>query len=103
MTKKRRQYSAQFKVDAVMELLTGAKSTAEVCRERKITDTLLYRWKNELLERLPLVFERGQSENNEAKQQIADLERMVGRLALENEILKNAASWREASLRRNGP
>ena len=102
MARKRRTFSSEFKVDAVMDLLTGARTAVEICRERDITDRLLYRWKNEMLERLPGLFERGGAENNEAKQRIAELERMVGRLALKNEILKNAASWREAHQRRNG-
>ena len=85
-----------------MDLLTGAKPPSTICRERQITDKLLYRWKNELLERLPSVFESGGAEDNEAAQKIAELERMVGRLALENEILKKAESWREAHQRRNG-
>jgi transposase len=101
MASKRRKFSPQFKVDAVMDLLTGAKSAAAICRERDITDKLLYRWKQELLERLPGVFERDRVETDDTPQQIAELERMVGRLALENEILKNAASWREANRRRN--
>jgi transposase len=101
VARKRRTFSSEFKVDAVMDLLTGARAAAEICRERDITDKLLYRWKNEMLERLPGVFERGQAESNEAEQRIAELERMVGRLALENEILKNAASWREAHRQRN--
>ena len=101
MARKRRTFSSEFKVDVVMDLLTGAKTAAEICRERDITDKLLYRWKNEMLEHLPGVFERGQVESNEGEQRIAELERMVGRLALENEILKNAASWREAHRRRN--
>lgn len=102
MTRKQRTFSPQFKVDAVMELLTGARAPSEICRERNITDKLLYRWKTELLERLPSVFEGSQVEDNEAAQRIAELERMVGRLALENEILKNAESWRAAHQRRNG-
>ena len=72
MAKKRRTFSAEFKVDAVMDLLTGAKTPAEICRERNITDKLLYRWKNELMERLPGVFERGQGETTEAEQRIAE-------------------------------
>lgn len=71
-------------------LLIGTKSPSEICRERDITDKLLYRWKNEMLERLPSVFERerGSDTDNELQQRVADLERMVGRLALENEMLK---------------
>jgi len=103
MTKKRRSFSPQFKVDTVMDLLTGTKTAGEICRERDITDKLLYRWKTELMERLPSVFERGASAEDESlHQRIADLERMVGRLALENEVLKNAASWRAGRQRRNG-
>lgn len=102
MAKKRRTFSPQFKVDAVMELLTGTKTASEICRERKITDKLLYRWKTELLERLPSVFEGGLTKDEGAEQRVAELERMVGRLALENEILKNAESWRETHRNRNG-
>jgi len=102
MAKKRRTFSPQFKVDAVMELLTGTKTASEICRERKITDKLLYRWKTELLERLPSVFEGGLTKDNGTEQRVAELERMVGRLALENEILKNAESWRETHRQRNG-
>lgn len=103
MSKKRRTFSPQFKVDAVMDLLIGTKSASEICRERNITDKLLYRWKNELLEQLPSIFERerGTGAENEQQQRIAELERMVGRLALENEVLKNAASWRAEHRARN--
>jgi len=104
MSKKRRTFSPQFKVDAVLDLLTGTKPASAICRERNITDKLLYRWKNEMLERLPGVFERGRQgdENSEVQQRVAELERMVGRLALENAVLKNAASWRVERQRRNG-
>jgi len=102
MAKTRRKFSAEFKIDAVMDLITGAKTGAEICREQDITDKLLYRWKTELLERLPIVFERSSAQEAERAQQVAELERMVGRLALENEILKNATSWRAAHQWRNG-
>jgi transposase-like protein len=102
MARKRRTFSADFKFDTVMELLTGAKAASEICRERDITDKLLYRWKQEFLDRAPGVFEdrRGKPGEDETGQRIAELERMVGRLALENEVLKNASSWREAHRRR---
>lgn len=102
MARKRRTFSAQFKVDAVMDLLTGTKAAAEICRERDITDKLLYRWKGELLERLPEVFESAPPEDDGTAERIAELERMVGRLALENEVLKNAESWQTTHRRRNG-
>ena len=47
----------------------------------------------------------GQSQpdpTGELEGRIAELERLAGRLVLENEILKNASSWREAHQRKNG-
>ena len=104
MSKQRRTFSPQFKVDAVLDLLTGTKAPSEICRERDITDKLLYRWKNEFLERVPGVFEgkRGRGQDHELVQRVAELERMVGRLTLENEILKNAVSWRVERRAKNG-
>lgn len=37
---KRREFSAQFKLETVLEGLRGEKSVAQLCRERDITDSL---------------------------------------------------------------
>jgi transposase-like protein len=89
-TKARRRFTAQFKLDAVLELLAGHKSVAQICRERQITDKLLYDWKRAFLERAPSVFETGTAATSEMHTRIAELERMVGRLTMENDILKKA-------------
>jgi hypothetical protein len=46
---------------------------------------VLSRWKQEFVERAPQVFVRGQAQSQHAAQ-VADLERMVGRLTMELEI-----------------
>ena len=94
MSKKRRTYSAEFKLATVMEGLRGEKPIAQICRERNITDSLYYKWREQFVERAAEVFEdqRG-TVQNEKDERIADLERMVGKLAMENEILKKAKSW----------
>jgi transposase-like protein len=86
-TKERRKFSAQFKLDAVLKLVAGHKSVAQICRERNITDKLLYDCKRAFVERTPSIFETGTSATNEAQARIAELERMVGRLTMENDIL----------------
>lgn len=92
--KKRRTFNAEFKLDTVMEGVRGEKSIAQICRERGITDSLYYKWREQFVERATEVFEdqRGTAQN-EKDERIADLERMVGKLAMENEILKKAKSW----------
>ena len=92
--KKRRTFNAEFKLDTVMEGVRGEKSIAQICRERGITDSLYYKWREQFVERAAEVFEdqRGIAQN-EKDERIADLERMVGKLVMENEILKKAKSW----------
>jgi len=95
MTKrKRRTYSAEFKLDTVMEGIQGEKSIAQICREREIKDTLYYKWRDQFVDRATTIFEdRRNTASQEKEERIAKLERMVGKLAMENEILKKAKSW----------
>ena len=91
MSKKRRQFTAEFKLEVVLEGLRNEKSVAQLCREREITDKLYYKWREQFLEQAPTIFDgtvKQVRESAEQAGQIADLERIVGRLTLENEILK---------------
>jgi transposase len=104
MSKKRRSFSAQYKFETVMEGIRGEKSIAQLCRERDITDSLYYKWRDMFLERAPDVFkdQRSQRTARDAQEaRIADLERLVGQLTLENEILKKASSWLSTAQVRN--
>ncbi len=101
MSKARRTHSAEFKTQVVLAYLSGEKTVAELCREHQLKDTLVYRWKDEFLARASQVFEPEKRETSEAAERIAALERLAGRLALENDILKKANSIFE-SRRRNG-
>ena len=104
MSKKRRKYTPEFKFEAVMASLQGEKSKAQICRERNITESLLYRWQQEFLEKAPSLFADGRqsSQDGEKEAQIADLERLVGRLTMELEVLKKSASWLRSQRRKNG-
>ena len=91
MSKKRRQFTAEFKLEVVLEGLRNEKSVAQLCREREITDKLYYKWREQFLEQAPTIFDvtvKQVRESAEQAGQIADLELIVGRLTLENEILK---------------
>ncbi len=96
---KRRTFSPEFKAQVVLEVLTGAKSGAQVCREHQIKDSVLSRWKQEFIERTPQLFERGRMQSQE-EERIAELERLVGRLTMELEMSKKASFLLNS--RRNG-
>ena len=104
MARKQRQFSAQFKLETVMEVLRGEKPIAQICRERAVTDSLVYKWRSEFLEKAPGIFEGKitNKEANEGSERIAELERLVGQLTMENALLKKGSNWLEAARRRNG-
>jgi len=103
MARKQRQYSAQFKFETVMEVLRGEKPIAQICRERGVTDSLVYKWRSDFLSKAPEIFERAKgSERNELAERVAELERLVGQLSMENMLLKKGSSFLETARRRNG-
>jgi transposase-like protein len=74
MTRKQRQFTAQFK-------------RAQICRERQLTDSQVYTWRQEFLEKAPNLFETKQTAaivQNDQAERIAELERLVGQLTMEN-------------------
>jgi len=99
--RKNRSYQPQQKAQAVLQVLNGTKSAAQVCRDLNINENLLSRWKQQLLTHAALVFER-QSEASEKDEQIAELQRLVGRLTLELEVAKKASQLASYPTSRNG-
>jgi len=89
---KRKTYTAEFKAGLVLEILTEQKSIAQASREYGIKDSVISRWKQEFIERSPQVFERENS-RDEREQRIAELERMIGRLAMELEMSKKVSRF----------
>jgi transposase-like protein len=88
-----------------MEGIRGEKPVTQIGRERNITDSLYYKWRDQFKEHAPEIFTRQDQQSqavSEMETRIADLERMVGKLAMENEILKKATHWLDGQSRRNG-
>lgn len=86
----RRTYTAEFKAKVVLEIISGEKGLMQASREYEIKDTVLSRWKQEFMERAHHVFEKGQKAGNEQEERIAELERKIGRMAIELDIAKKA-------------
>jgi transposase-like protein len=85
----RRSFTPQFKAGVVLALLTGQQSAAELCRNHQLSPNLLSLWKETYLDRLAIVFQPDEQRSAELAR-IAELEQLVGRQALELEILKKA-------------
>ena len=86
-----------------MEGIRSEKSIAQICRERKIKDTQYYKWREMFLKNAADIFDgQNEGQNKELKERIAELEQMIGKLTMENEILKKAKSWLGSTYRNNG-
>jgi transposase len=96
---KHRSFTPEFKAQVVLEVLTGVRSASEACQHYQLKPEMLSRWKTQFLERAATVFER-EDQNNPALAHVAELERLVGRLALELEVSKKASSHLESYLSR---
>jgi transposase-like protein len=89
MARTRRNFSAEFKAKVVLDLISGSKSAAEVCREYSLKPDLVSHWKNQFLANAAQVFESG-TKVDPQQARIEELERLAGKLSLELEITKKA-------------
>lgn len=92
MSLKRRRFSAEFKTRVLREIDAG-KSVAQAAREHEVHPNLVSKWRAERRKRGPDAFERP-APNSEAK--LAELERLIGQLTVENAFLKNVLARLEA-------
>ena len=86
MAVKRRVFSRDFKLQVVREVEAG-KSQAQIAREHRISQNLISRWCRHHRRYKERAFAgKGHAYTDEAR--VASLERMVGRLTMENDFLK---------------
>lgn len=86
--KSRRKFSKEFKQTAIRQL-AGGKSAGEVARALEVHASDLYRWRRELEEHGERAF-AGVGRKRAEEDKMADLERKIGRQALEIDFLKRA-------------
>lgn len=97
----RRAFSAEFKARVVLEVLSGAKNAAEVCREHEIKPQVFASWKAQFVENAPQLFAQGRTDDA-SQSRIGELERLLGQKTLELEIAKKASDILTSHQRRNG-
>jgi transposase-like protein len=86
--KSRRKFTKEFKQTALGRLQSG-QSVAEVARAVEVHPSELHRWRRELEEHGPRAF-RGAGQQRAEDSRVAELERKVGRQAVEIDFLKRA-------------
>lgn len=97
---KHRTFTPEFKVQVVLEILSGAKTTAELCREHALSPQVVNHWKAEFVQNASKIFQSN-SHGTPDQARIAELERLVGRLTMQLEIAKKVSSLLNARKRKN--
>jgi transposase len=94
MSVKRRSFEPEFKLQCVLDVLSGRKIPSQVCRENGLNESILARWRKQFAEHAPKIFANSKGNGVSAEaQRIAELERLVGRLTLELDASKKLSSY----------
>ena len=92
MSRERRKFSRDFKIKVVQAYESGV-SAVELSRQFEIHPNVIYGWSREYRNDPQKAFQTGHPDADQGQdQRIAELERMIGRLSLENDFLKKALS-----------
>lgn len=92
MSRERRKFSRDFKIKVVQAYESGI-SAVELSRQFEIHPNVIYGWSREYRKDPDKAFASPTQEAAESQdQRVAELERMIGRLSLENDFLKKALS-----------
>lgn len=103
--RKQRTHSAEFKFKLVLQVLKGEKTRTEIAREHDITKSLLWKWEQAFLDRGANLFRSAdqlKAEIDLRDERIVNLERVAGRLTLENEVLKKFEMRLDSQPSKNG-
>jgi len=85
--RERRSFSNDFKKQVVESIVSGSATQAELAREYRISPVLINKWKKDY--KTGKFFENVNSRDlAKLELRIRELERLLGRLTLENEMLK---------------
>jgi transposase len=95
--KTRRQFSREFKLQVLREIAAG-KKVAQAAREHQLTPNLIANWQKHQAKYGERSF-AGAGHVYTESARIAELERKVGQLIMENDLLKKALSRFETRAR----
>ncbi len=92
MGRSRRNYSREFKLEAVKQVVEYGRSVCEVADSLGVNRNMLTRWKSQLEAEGAIAFP-GHGKQSEAEEEIRRLRRELAITRQEREILKKAAAY----------
>ena len=93
MTKKRRQFTSQFKFKVALDAIKELKTISEIASQYNVHPTQVRKWRKQLMTEGPAVFGNNtakQLQEQEARE--TELFEQIGRLKMELEWMKKKAT-----------
>ncbi len=87
MSKKRRNYSPEFKSRVALAAIKGDQTLAELSRQYGSNGNLIVKWKKQLLEQSSEVFASAKGLAPDRESEIHALRAKIGQLTMENDFL----------------
>jgi len=84
----RKKFSANFKAKVALEAYKEDATLAELSKKHGVHPTQIQKWKAELLSQSEKLFLKKASDQEIDETRLAELERKIGQLTIENDFLK---------------
>lgn len=83
------KHSEETKLALILEGMKGDTSIASLCKKYGVSDAMYYKWRDRFVEGGKRALSgKLESPNGELKRKVSTYENVIGRLTIQNEILK---------------
>jgi transposase len=88
----RKYYNARFKAQVALDAIKNNATTAELSNKHGVHPSQIQVWKSALEKQAETVFAQQNNSTEDEEKRIAELERKIGQLTVENDFLKKKFS-----------
>jgi len=92
MSKKRTQYSAEFRAKVALAALRNEQTMSELAAHYGVHPTMINQWKKALVEGASQLFGKGHKRHQQAEAEVDELYRQIGRLKVKRDFLSKKLS-----------